>query len=129
MIKRFQLFKESKKEKFPNLKKMDIDGYQVLIGKDALSNDHLTSVMAAPDDMWFHVKGVPGSHIIIRHSDKLITNEVKKKVAELAAKNSKAKGKCTVVCCKAKFVKKLPEMNPGQVRVDYKNSEEIGITI
>jgi predicted ribosome quality control (RQC) complex YloA/Tae2 family protein len=129
MIKNFISFKESKKDKFPNLKKQEIDGYTVIIGKDAQSNDHLTTIMADPEDLWFHVKGVPGSHIIIRQKDKLITNEVKKKVAEIAAKNSKAKGDCIVVCCKAKFVKKDSDMKPGQVKVDYKNAEEIKITI
>ena len=129
MIKKFKLFKESKKDKFPNLKKMEIDGYSIIMGRDALSNDHLTTIMADPEDLWFHVRGVPGSHIIIRQRDKLITNEVKRQVAELAAKNSKAKGDCTVVCCKAKFVKKDPDMKPGQVKVDYKNAEEIKITI
>ena len=99
------------------------------MGKDAESNDHLTTIMADPEDLWFHTKGVPGSHIIIRQKDKLITNEVKRKVAELAAKNSKAKGDCVVVCCKAKFVKKESDMKPGQVKVDYKNAEEIKITI
>lgn len=129
MIKKFAMFKESKKDKFPNLKNLEIDGYQIIIGKDAQSNDYLTTIMADDEDMWFHVKGVPGSHIIIRQKDKLVTNEVKKKVAELAAKNSKASGDCKVVCCKAKFVKKEPNMNPGQVKVDYKNAEEINITI
>jgi len=129
MIRKFKAFSEGKKEKFPNLKKMEIDGYSIIMGKDALSNDHLTTIMADPEDMWFHVKGSPGSHIIIRQGDKLITNEVKKQVAEIAAKNSKAKGDCVVVCCKAKFVKKTPDMNPGQVRVDYKNAEEINIHI
>jgi predicted ribosome quality control (RQC) complex YloA/Tae2 family protein len=129
MIKKFSTFTESKKDKFPNLKKLEIDGYQIIMGKDALSNDHLTTIMADSEDLWFHVKGVPGSHIIIRQKDRLISNEVKRKVAELAAKNSKAKGDCVVVCCKAKFVKKDSDMNPGQVRVDYKNAEEINITI
>ena len=129
MIKKFKLFKESKKDKFPNLKKMEIDDYSIIMGRDSLSNDYLTTIMADPEDLWFHVKGVPGSHIIIRQREKLITNEVKKKVAELAAKNSKAKGDCVVVCCKAKFVKKDPDMKPGQVKVDYRNAEEIKITI
>ena len=129
MIKNFRLFNESKKEKFPNLKKLEIDGYQIIMGKDALSNDHLTTIMADPEDLWFHVKGVPGSHIIIRQKDRLFSNEVKKQVAQLAAKNSKAKGECVVVCCKAKFVKKDPDMKPGQVKVDYKNAQEINITI
>jgi predicted ribosome quality control (RQC) complex YloA/Tae2 family protein len=129
MIKKFSTFTESKKDKFPNLKKLEIDGYQIIMGKDALSNDHLTTIMADSEDLWFHVKGVPGSHIIIRQKDRLISNEVKRKVAELAAKNSKAKVDCVVVCCKAKFVKKDSDMKPGQVRVDYKNAEEINITI
>lgn len=129
MIKNFRLFNESKKEKFPNLKKSEIDGYLVIMGKDAVSNDYLTTIMADPEDLWFHVKGVPGSHIIIRQKDRLISNEVKKQVAHMAAKNSKAKGDCVVVCCKAKFVKKDSDMKPGQVRVDYRNAEEITITI
>lgn len=129
MIKKFKLFKESKKDKFPNLKKMEIDGYSIIMGRDALSNDHLTTIMADPEDLWFHVRGVPGSHIIIRQGDRLISSEVKKQVAELAAKNSKAKGDCVVICCKAKFVKKDSDMKPGQVKVDYKNAEEINITI
>lgn len=128
-LNNYSIFFEGKKDKFPNVKNVNIDGYDVIIGRDALSNDHLTTIMADPDDMWFHVKGVPGSHIIIKQKDKLITNEVKRKVAELAAKHSKAKGECKVVCCKAKFVKKEPSMNPGQVRVDYKNAEEINISI
>jgi len=128
-MKYLKKYNESKRDKFPNLKKMEIGGYSIIMGKDALSNDHLTTIMADPEDMWFHVKGSPGSHIIIRQGDKLITNEVKKQVAEIAAKNSKAKGDCVVVCCKAKFVKKTPDMNPGQVRVDYKNAEEINIHI
>lgn len=127
MIKNFKIFTESKKDKFPNLKKMEIDGYHIIIGKDAVSNDYLTMTMANPEDMWFHVKGFPGSHIIIRQKDRLISNEVKKQVAHLAAKNSKAKDNCVVVCCKAKFVSKEPDMRPGQVKVDYKNAEEIQI--
>lgn len=129
MIKSFKLFQESKKEKFPNLKKLEIDGYKVIIGRDALSNDYLTTILANPEDLWFHVKGFPGSHILIKQEDRLISNEVKKQVAELAVKNSKVKVDCVVVCCKAKFVKKEPGSKPGQVQVDYKNSEFINISV
>jgi predicted ribosome quality control (RQC) complex YloA/Tae2 family protein len=127
IINGFEKFLESKK--FPNLKKIDIDGFLVLMGKDSQSNDHLSINMAEDDDLWFHAKGVPGSHVLIRVKDKLPTQEVIKQVAEIAAKNSKAKGKVTVVYCKAKFVTKSSDMKPGQVNVDYKNSEEIEIEI
>ena len=129
MIKNFKLFLESKKDKFPNIKKINIDGFEVLVGKDAKSNDYLSIEMSDPEDWWFHAKGVPGSHILIRNSDG-ITDEVKRKAAELAAKNSKCKSPvCKVVCCKAKYVSKEDDMNPGQVRVDYKNSEEFEVEI
>ena len=128
MIKKYNLFKESK-NKFPNIQKKDIDGFVVYIGKDSKSNDHLTFNVADEDDLWFHVKGQPGSHIIIKINGKLPTPEVLKEVAILAKKNSKAKDldKATVVYCKRKFVKKLPGMNDGQVQVDYKNSNDINI--
>lgn len=127
IINGFEKFLESKK--FPNLKKFDIDGFLVLMGRDSQSNDHLSINMADNDDLWFHAKGVPGSHVLIRIKDKLPTPEVIKEVAEIAAKNSKAKGRVTVVYCKAKFVTKSSDMKPGQVNVDYKNSEEIEIEI
>jgi predicted ribosome quality control (RQC) complex YloA/Tae2 family protein len=127
MIKRFSMFLESKKDKFPNIQTKVIDEFNVLIGKDAQSNDYLTVNMANDDDLWFHASGVPGSHIVIRIKDKLPMMNTIQEVAKLAAKNSKAnKGsKVKVVYCKAKFVKKSSDMKPGQVIVDYKNAEEV----
>lgn len=127
MIKNYSLFSESKKDKFPNIQNKIIDGFNVLIGKDAQSNDYLTTNMANDDDLWFHASGVPGSHIVIRIKDELPMSKTIEEVAKLAVKNSKAqKGtKVKVVYCKAKFVKKHSDMKPGQVSVDYKNAEEV----
>jgi predicted ribosome quality control (RQC) complex YloA/Tae2 family protein len=120
---------ESKKNKFPDIKKVEIDGYLIMIGRDAKSNDHLTFKVAEDDDIWMHVKGVPGSHVVIRVRENLPTTEILKVAAEMAKKNSKAskESNIRVVYCKRKFVKKDPGMNDGQVKVDYKNSEEIVI--
>jgi len=125
-IKKYKSFNESK-NKFPNIKTLYIDGFIVYLGCDAKSNDHLTFNMSEPDDIWLHTKGVPGSHMLIVVIEKLPTPEVIKKVAEIAKKNSKAKDEDSVIIvyCKAKFVKKLPGMNDGQVRVDYGNSHEV----
>jgi len=118
---------ESKKEKFPDIQQKEIDGYTIFIGKDAKSNDYLTFNVADKEDMWFHVKGKPGSHVVIRVRENLPTPEIIKTAALLAKKNSKAKSdnQCTVVYCQRKFVKKKKGMNDGQVKLDYKNSEEI----
>ena len=40
-------------------------GYRVLIGRNNLQNDHLTFRVASRGDLWFHAKGVPGSHVIL----------------------------------------------------------------
>ena len=127
MIKKFNSFNESKKDRFPNVQKIDIDGFVVYVGKDAKSNDHLTFNVADKEDIWMHVKGVPGSHVVIRVRENLPTETIIKAAAQLAKKNSKASkdDKATVVYCQKRFVKKEPGMNDGQVRVDYINAYEI----
>lgn len=129
IITKFNSFNESKKDKFPNIKKMEIDGFIVYMGRDAKSNDHLTFNVADKEDIWMHAKGVPGSHIVIRVKDKLPTNEVIKQAALIAKKNSKASkdDRITVVYCQRKFVKKEQGMNDGQVKVDYINAHEIDV--
>jgi predicted ribosome quality control (RQC) complex YloA/Tae2 family protein len=127
MIKKFKSFNESKKDKFPNVQKLDIDGFVVYVGKDAKSNDHLTFNVADKEDIWMHVKGVPGSHVVIRVRENLPTETTIKAAAQLAKKNSKASkdDKVTVVYCQRRFVKKESGMNDGQVKVDYTNSYQI----
>lgn len=128
MIKRYKLFIESS-NKFPNLKKVEIDGFIVYVGRDSKSNDYLTFNIADNDDIWMHAKGVPGSHVIIKVDDKIPTETIIKQAAELAKKNSKGKNdnNVDVVYCKRKFVKKESGMNDGQVKVDYINSQIINI--
>jgi predicted ribosome quality control (RQC) complex YloA/Tae2 family protein len=128
MIKKFSLF-EGKKDKFPDIKKVEIDGFIIYVGRDARSNDHLTFNIADKEDIWMHVKGVPGSHVVIRVRENLPTLELIRRAAELAKKNSKAdkEEKATVVYCQRRFVKKEQDMNDGQVRVDYINADEIVI--
>ncbi len=118
-------FNESRLQK-PNIKKYDIDGFVVFQGKDADANDYITLEVASDNDIWMHAHNYPGSHLLLKIKDKLPQQEVIKKVAELAAKNSKApSGEVVVVWCKKKFVKKEKGMNPGQVKVDYINANEI----
>ena len=124
---RYLKYYESRVDKFPNIQKKEIDGFVIYIGKDAKSNDHLTFNISSDDDLWFHVKGVPGSHVVIRVRENLPTETIIKAVAQLAKKNSKASkdDKATVVYCQKRFVKKESGMNDGQVRVDYTNSYQI----
>jgi predicted ribosome quality control (RQC) complex YloA/Tae2 family protein len=131
----FEKFNESK-DKFPNFKKFEISGFTIILGKDSRSNDYITFQMADDDDIWMHVKGYPGSHVIVKTSENPMTKqrnlpdeEVIREAAKIAKKNSKVKNDSlvSVVYCQRKFVKKESGMNDGQVKVDYKNSHEIQI--
>jgi predicted ribosome quality control (RQC) complex YloA/Tae2 family protein len=126
-MKHLKKFNESKKDR-PNYKKLEIDGFIVYQGKDAIANDYVTLELSDDNDIWFHAKGVPGSHLLIKVKERLPQQDVIKKIAELAAKNSKAtNGEVTIVYCKKKFVKKEQGMNAGQVKVDYTNAYEIKV--
>lgn len=130
-IIRFKKFLESKSPKFPDIKSFEQGGYQILLGRDAKSNDYLTFILAQEEDLWMHVKGQPGSHVVIKMLGQLPTPEIIKWAAQLAKKNSRAKNDplATVVYCKRKFVKKGSQMNDGQVQVDYANAQEMNIGI
>jgi predicted ribosome quality control (RQC) complex YloA/Tae2 family protein len=125
-MKFIKSFLESKKSEKPKIKKHDIDGFVVYQGKDANSNEHITLELSNEDDIWMHAKGVPGSHVLIKIKDKIPTETTIKRVAIIAAKNSKSEEDMVkVVYCKKKYVKKEPGMNTGQVKVDYINANEI----
>lgn len=127
MIDNFEDFlNESKMSKI--CKKYTIDGFTVLVGRNAEANDILTTEIAKPDDLWFHTSdGVPGSHTIIQIVDEYPSNEVIKKAAKLAADNSKGEGKIKVVYTEARNVTKPSNMKIGQVMVDYDKSKFINV--
>lgn len=129
IIHKLSKVEESKSNK-KRIKKVIIDEFVIFYGSDADSNDYITIEMSSVEDIWLHAKGVPGSHVLIKVSDKLPTLEVIKKAAQIAADNSKGNSgsEVTVVYCKRRFVHKRPGMNPGQVEVEYKNSNQIIVT-
>jgi predicted ribosome quality control (RQC) complex YloA/Tae2 family protein len=51
MIKRYNSFNESKKDKFPSIQKKEYFGYTIFIGRDAKSNDYLTFNVADKEDI------------------------------------------------------------------------------
>ena len=41
-------------------------GWQVLVGRTDADNELLSFEVARPDDWWFHIRGMPGSHVILQ---------------------------------------------------------------
>ncbi|MCU7496391.1 MAG: DUF814 domain-containing protein [Ignavibacteria bacterium] len=93
--------------------------YHVYVGKDSANNDLLTVKFAKQNDYWFHARGVPGSHVVLRveSSKEAIPKPVLKKAASLAAFHSKAKTSklAPVSYTLKKYVTKRKGMEPGKV--------------
>lgn len=125
-LKDFKIF-ESKKGK-PNFQTLKIGDFDAYRGRDAEANDYVTFQKSDDDDLWFHAKGVQGSHLILKVKENLPSPEIIREAAEIVAKNSKANSKqVLVVYCKKKFVTKESGAPLGKVKVDYNNAEEITV--
>jgi predicted ribosome quality control (RQC) complex YloA/Tae2 family protein len=96
------------------------DGYEILVGRAARDNDHLTFRVARPHDLWLHAADYPGSHVIVRNpSRKEIPQRAVIEAAQLAAYFSQAKrdGKVDVHYTERKFLTKPKGAAPGLVRM------------
>ncbi|MFZ1290102.1 MAG: NFACT RNA binding domain-containing protein [Melioribacteraceae bacterium] len=124
--KKEKIVKMDSGEKFKYwLYKID-DKYSVYIGRDSKSNDYLSIKFANQNDYWFHARGLPGSHVVLRVDNlkEIMPKEIIKKAACLAAYYSKAKtaGSAPVSYTFAKFVHKKKGMEPGKVLLQKENS-------
>lgn len=100
--------------------KYDYQGYEILVGKNAKSNDELTTRIAHKNDLWLHAKDVPGSHVIIRNSSANLPSDVLEFAAQLAAWFSKRKNDtlCPVIYTERKYVRKVKGAPAGAVRLE-----------
>lgn len=91
------------------------------MGQDDASNDLLSLRLAHANDIWFHVSGAPGSHVVLRCGEEKVTpdKEALKEAAGLAAWFSKMRrgGKINVNYCLAKHVGKPRGAKPGTVSI------------
>ncbi len=94
--------------------------WTVMAGKTDADNDYLSLKVANPNDYWFHVRGMPGSHVILREkSGEEPQKAVIKEAAAIAAYHSKAKngGVTPVSYTQAKYVSKPRGAKPGTVTI------------
>ncbi|GGG32601.1 Predicted component of the ribosome quality control (RQC) complex, YloA/Tae2 family, contains fibronectin-binding (FbpA) and DUF814 domains [Lactobacillus apis] len=125
-LKKPQKQKRKKKISERNLNKFKLSsGKTVLVGKNNYQNDWLTLKKANKTDIWFHVKNIPGSHVILQDDDPTDKDIVE--AAEIAAYFSKAKNSAHVQVdyVQDKRVKKPNGAKPGFVIYTGQNSIEV----
>ena len=94
------------------------DGYDIYVGKNNYQNEELTFKVATGNDWWFHAKGIPGSHVILKsNNEEELPDRVYEEAASLAAFYSKAKDadKVEVDYIQKKNIKKVAGAAPGFV--------------
>jgi len=94
------------------------DGWEVWVGRNNSDNDRITHRLSNPHDLWFHVVGVPGSHVILRRPTRNATPKPRtlEEAAAIAAYYSKARklSRVPVIFTERKFVSKPRRGKPGQ---------------
>lgn len=99
------------------------DGYSIYVGKNNYQNDQLTFQLATGNDWWFHAKGIPGSHVVVRcNGDDRLPDRTFEEAARLAAYYSRGRDqdKVEIDYIQKKHVKKPGGAKPGYV-VYYTN--------
>ena len=96
------------------------DGWIAQVGKTAIDNDELSIKHAGQRDWWFHVRRMPGGHVVLRARDDVDADKsVLKEAAAIAAYHSKSRdaGQVAVSCTLAKNVSKPRGAKPGTVAI------------
>ena len=117
-------------QKIPGTRRyISSDDLEILVGRTARDNDHLTFKVARPNDLWLHAADYGGSHVVVRNSTKKpIPHRSLIEAAQLAAYFSQAKKdpKVDVNYAERKFVSKIKGGKPGLVRLQRFKTITVG---
>ncbi|HLR33861.1 MAG TPA: NFACT RNA binding domain-containing protein [Tissierellales bacterium] len=104
------------------------DGFHIYVGKNNKQNDYLTLRLSHKEDLWLHVKDIPGSHVVIRNINKEFSDIALKEAAMLAGYYSKGRNSqnLPVDYTKIKYVNKPKGAKPGMII--YENNKTIYVT-
>lgn len=98
----------------------EFEGWTILAGRTDADNERLSLRIARPVDWWFHVRSLPGSHVVLRARDgEEPGREVLDAAAAVAAYHSKGRsgGTVPVSCTRGQYVSKPRGTAPGTVSI------------
>ena len=113
---RMKSYKPQKAIKSRPIRYVTSGGYTLLVGRNNIQNDTLTHKIAEKQDIWFHTKDIPGSHVIMQTNGEEPSAKDYTEAAAVAAYHSKATGDLVAVdYTPVKNVKKPQGSKPGFV--------------
>jgi predicted ribosome quality control (RQC) complex YloA/Tae2 family protein len=106
-------------------RRFDIGDFPVFIGRNAPQNDQVTFERGDPDDLWLHVRGLPGAHVVVKSGGRSVPEEIVERAAALAAYYSSAResDRVDVDATERRFVRRAPGRRPGMVT--YRNERTL----
>ena len=118
------------KTKKRELLSFDYKGFQIFVGRNNKENEEISFSKGQPNDIWMHIKDIPGSHVLILRNNQELPEDILIYAANLACEYSKAKkgDKVTVDYCERKFVKKIKNSKPGNVTYTNFHSLLVNVT-
>lgn len=107
-----------------------VDGFTLLVGGSAEANDYLTTKVAAPTDLWFHARNVPGPHGVLRTGGNpaRVPHPVVVRSAEIVAartESEKHSGVVPVDVTERRYVRKPRGAKPGMVRIERERTLDV----
>lgn len=106
-----------------------VDGWEILVGENATSNDFLTTRVASPSDIWLHARAVPSAHAIIRTRNRpvSVSPAALRLAAEQVARRSQAKHARLVPVdyTLKKYVRKPRRAAPGEVTYSHEKTVDV----
>ena len=103
-----------------------IHGDAIYIGRTGQQNDEVTFTIAHPDDLWLHVRNMPGAHVILRANNRLSEDTIER-AASLAAWYSDGRNATAVPVdvTERRHVRKIKGAGPGMVT--YRNERTVNV--
>jgi predicted ribosome quality control (RQC) complex YloA/Tae2 family protein len=105
-------------------RRFDIRGFPVLVGRNAAQNEEVTFGRGKAEDIWLHVRGLPGAHVLVKSGGRAVPEDVIRQAASLAAYYSSARDnpQVDVDATERRFVKRPPASRPGQVTYRFERT-------
>jgi predicted ribosome quality control (RQC) complex YloA/Tae2 family protein len=100
------------------------DGLPILVGRNSRQNDEVTFRRADGDDWWFHARGVPGAHVIVRSEGQPLPPDTIRRAAELAGFFSRLRGESVALVdyTQRRHVRRIPGAAPGLVTYTHEQT-------
>lgn len=107
----------SKPVRVKPLRLLSSDGYDIYVGRSATQNVEVTFQIGRPEDIWLHVRMIPGAHVIIRTHGRDVPERTLREAAAVAAYFSRARNEdaVDVDVSRRTLVRKIPGAAPGLV--------------